>query len=444
MDFGSDVVLATEGAAFSQIISMYNWWQMVSGTPGQSVNSIQGFTSGVDTLPSNAVHVLGQYYYLVPDSAVATGVPGSSGPVPILSLDTDAKLNVTGHSLGGHLAVAFKMLFSDVVDKGFTYNSPGIGINADTQAFFSALDGGVLSNTPENFQHVIGSEVADGDPFYATAGLHLTEAERAAAIHVAIEDQVPGESFPLPWDNHSIVVLTDALAVYSLLTELDPTLSADDFHEIFQQSSNQTFDSLENIVSSIASLFGVSGTALVPGNDHRNDLYLKIADIRADTGFQQAAAQNSGFAFFREGNTAETAKSDFGHFFALEHLTPFVFTANDEFLQQLDPALYEAWSHREFSNAYLQDRSMFRHAILQANTADTEHPHEINGQKVMFFDVDAGEVFAGQNTLLSIDKEDVVNVIFGNDSANAPITGYERNDWMYRGFSEGSPQSLAA
>ncbi len=197
-------------------------------------------------------------------------------------------------------------------------------------------------------------------------------------------------------------------------------------------------------MSAIASLFGVSGTALVPGNDHRNDLYLKIADIRADTGFQQAAAQNSGFAFFREGNTAESAKSDFGHFFALEHLTPFVFTANDEFLQQLDPALYEAWSDREFSYAYLQDRAMLRHAILQANTADTEHPDEINGQKIRFFDVDAGEVFAGQNTLLSIDKEDVVNVIFGNDSANAPITGYERNDWMYRGFSEGSPQSLAA
>lgn len=143
-DANSDLVLATAGAAFDQIISMYNWWQMVSGTPGQSVNSIQGFTSGVDTLPSNAVHVLGQYYYLVPDSAVATGVPGSSGPASILSLDTDAKLNVTGHSLGGHLAVAFKMLFPDVVDKGFTYNSPGIGINAVTQAFFSALDGGVL------------------------------------------------------------------------------------------------------------------------------------------------------------------------------------------------------------------------------------------------------------------------------------------------------------
>ena len=105
-DASSDAVLATSGAAFDQIISMYNWWQLVSGTPGQPVSSIQSFTIGVDTLPNNAVHVLGQQFYLVPESAIATGVPGSSGPVSILSLDTD------------------------------------------------------------------------GDPFYATAGLHLTEAEK--------------------------------------------------------------------------------------------------------------------------------------------------------------------------------------------------------------------------------------------------------------------------
>ncbi len=228
---------------------------MISGTPGQYVDNIKKYTLGMDAIPANAIHIYGELvqfgdaFYHVPDSEVATGVPGFSGPVSILNLDTDARLNVTGHSLGGHLAVAFKMLFSEVVDKGFTYNSPGIGINAVTQAFFSALDGSALSNTPEWFQHVIASEVADGDPFYATAGLHLSEPELSAAIHVAIEDQVPGESISWPWANHSIPVLTDALAVYSFLTELDPTLSADDFHEIFQQSSNQTFDSLENIVS---------------------------------------------------------------------------------------------------------------------------------------------------------------------------------------------------
>ena len=253
----ADAILATSGAAFDQIVSMYNWWQVISGTPEQFVDNIKKYTLGMDAIPENAVHLYGELvqfgdaFYLVPDSAVATGVPGSSGSVPILSLDTDAKLNVTGHSLGGHLAVSFKMLFSAVVDKGFTYNSPGIGINAVTQAFFSALNGSVLSNTPESFRHVIASEVADGTPFYATAGLHLTETERSTAIHLAIEDQVPGEGLPWPWGNHSIVVLNDALAVYDLLTELDPTLSADEFYDIFQASSNETYDTLEKIVTSV-------------------------------------------------------------------------------------------------------------------------------------------------------------------------------------------------
>lgn len=119
-DASADAVLATSGAAFDQIISMYNWWQLVSGTPGQPVSSIQSFTIGVDTLPNNAVHVLSQQFYLVPESAIATGVPGSSGPVSILSLDTD------------------------------------------------------------------------GDPFYATAGLHLTEAEKCRENWWRFSPQNPG------------------------------------------------------------------------------------------------------------------------------------------------------------------------------------------------------------------------------------------------------------
>ena len=88
---------------------------------------------------------LGPVFYLIPDSAVASGVAGQNGPVSILSLDYDAKVNVTGHSLGGHLALAFNVRFASAVGKGFTFNAPGIDNddNTLTESFFEALGGPV-------------------------------------------------------------------------------------------------------------------------------------------------------------------------------------------------------------------------------------------------------------------------------------------------------------
>ncbi len=40
-DLATDQMVLGDGAGFDQIMTMYNWWQLVSGTPGQNVSSVQ-------------------------------------------------------------------------------------------------------------------------------------------------------------------------------------------------------------------------------------------------------------------------------------------------------------------------------------------------------------------------------------------------------------------
>ena len=55
-----------------------------------------------------------------------TGLEAWAGSGPSV-LPPGAPLTVTGHSLGGHLALLFGRFFPEVTDHVYTYNAPGIG-----------------------------------------------------------------------------------------------------------------------------------------------------------------------------------------------------------------------------------------------------------------------------------------------------------------------------
>lgn len=56
-------------------------------------------------------------------------------------IPTGTRINVTGHSLGGHLALAFSRLFPNLVDEVYTYNAPGFKDNSEVNNFFASLGG---------------------------------------------------------------------------------------------------------------------------------------------------------------------------------------------------------------------------------------------------------------------------------------------------------------
>jgi Lipase (class 3) len=129
--------IMTSGAGYGQIAALHNWWQRASATSGTLVP--QYVVSVTDLGDPNALVIPGGYLVRRADVA-ATGELVGAGA---LSSDPDQRLDVTGHSLGGHLAMAFAALFGASASSVTTFNAPGFIDNFYNRDFFAQL-GGVL------------------------------------------------------------------------------------------------------------------------------------------------------------------------------------------------------------------------------------------------------------------------------------------------------------
>ena len=140
------------GAATSQIVAMYNWWQRVSTRPGVDVPQYRT-QIGVD----GVVRV---------EDAKSTGEVWQ-----LLAAAPGSKISVTGSSLGGHLAMAFAGLFPDAIDQAVAFNSPGFVGTPAVVSLFATLGGMVpVANNPL-ITNVVSSEANNaGDQLNLIAG----------------------------------------------------------------------------------------------------------------------------------------------------------------------------------------------------------------------------------------------------------------------------------
>ncbi len=278
-DFQTDADIFTLGAAYDQIVAMTNWWLRVSGSAGQVVQQYRLATYPPDAVPTGAVVIRpGAESTLVLESGPSVIAAGGA-VANAIALDQNHRVDVTGHSLGGHLAMAFSSIFAAQTDRTTVYNAPGFTNSVVNQGFFAKLGGTIP--TSASITNVAADEALIGaGPLNLAAGLHSRPGEQ---INIAIENQFdPNEPLPFVSRNHSMVTLADSIAVYKLLADLSPQLSTADYKTILNRAAQIGSGSYEAVVDALELLFKVNGTPLEVGNGAaaREALYQAIYGLR--------------------------------------------------------------------------------------------------------------------------------------------------------------------
>ncbi len=417
----TDDFIAGNGAGYDQIIAMYNWWQRVSSPAGQSVTQFRFTTS-----------VAGAFIEEAPD-IIATGEL-----VDDISNDPDQKLNVTGHSLGAHLALAFNSLFSSITNEVTGFNTPGFINNSTNQQFFSLMEGEVPSTeNSQNVTNVIADQSNIGEqPWNAVAELYFDENPIGDVINISIEDQFglnSDEPFfqREPSRNHSQRILTDSLAVYNLLTKLSPSLSFDEYKDILNTSVIGTSGSYEGIIDSIEALFKINNTSLPTGNEYRNELYEAIYRLQNNSDFQLYSGQLQIIPLEADAaalkSNAETSKA---YLYALIELTTFVVTGNDEIYTRHETNGLLSISN--YSEEYITDRALFLSRKIQF-TQQNISTLQNSSASTRFYDADSGLELTTNTSRGS--REPQRQFIFGRDVAGESefLIGGNGADHIYGG-----------
>lgn len=436
--FPTDLNILNFGAGYDQIVAMYNWWLRISSPVGSTVPQY------------NYSVLLGSLQQL--DSVGASGELYDS-----LLMDSDQKLDVTGHSLGAHLALAFNTLFPNEVNQVTGFNTPGFIDNRINQEFFLDLGGGVptAENSP-NVTNIFADEASVGEsPFNAIAGLHFKHNPIGEVINISIENQwqsdEPDEADAL---NHSQQILTDSLTVFNLLTQLDPSLSTIDYKIMLNASVIGTSASYERIIDALEAITNINKELLLTGNNNRDDLYEAINNIHNEIFIDPTAptlelkpkyqgVSISPLTITIDGETKSftpnfiesQAQNSIAYRYALQELNFFVISGNDSIYddhnteKELD--IYNPDTDEGgMTLQYIEDRAKFLSLKIELALTDKT---AIEGRQ-------AFDVYYDVTTDMEITDDDAgdnsrrlnPNYIFGKDGVDS-LGGQDANDHLYGG-----------
>ena len=357
------------GAAFKQIVDLYNYWQRL--TTATTAHYTQAELVTTTSVPANGYI----YSYQVRDMLYFVSIDHStSTDFGLGELSSTAIVDVTGHSLGGHLAMAFARLFPENTGDILTVNGAGFGGNL-LNPFFNQLAGHATTfakaTANSNLFGEKGLEIITSDVIFNQYG------ERGG---VAIESA-----------GHSSSLVTNSLAVANLFISLDASLSTKSpaqalttLNALFEKSSNQVAQSLEELVASLTqTIFGSNKPTIT--TDNREALYAAIKTLNDGI---DALNLTGKFTLEAAPTSGSEARNDLGAFLSLHYLTPFALKPNDagatDTLYQLHATIADQWNddrnltseqirngEANFSDQYLADRAAMLKWVLQSNLDDT-------------------------------------------------------------------------
>ena len=271
--------LGFAGMSKSQATEFVKHWTVVDSVNfslnGASATVFENKETGVRYLVVRGTdpNLSGSIDALLADLPILAGIPSFLNP-QFLSLQGQVRswidsgvlppdFSATGHSLGGYLAAAITSWNGS--GTAYMYNSPGIssaiGNLYDVLKAVLGMENVPLVNNVYNFRSNEGISIT------ATLGAQL-----APPTYVQIEPSVGT-------GNHSMLRLTDSLAVAALFSELDPSLSVQGFIPLFQAASADASASLESLVNALGRLLLGDATAQV-GTGNREDFYTVITNIQ--------------------------------------------------------------------------------------------------------------------------------------------------------------------
>jgi len=382
-DFLQDAQLVVAGFASSQFISLYRYYRSLTTPAGQQVQ----YTADEIAL----LHQLNVAIPGLPTFGLANAILDLqlAGDIGLGVLQPGEQLIVTGHSLGGQLALLFGRAFPFVTDSIYTFNAPGISAWGD--AYLTAA--GLLPNDPSRVTNTV-----------AAYGLDLTS---AYGTRPGITNRVFIELGD-PVHNHSIVQLSDSLALYDLFAQLSPALGIDDISSLLAAASARPAESLEATIDMLNRVLAgeesVTPIATVATDQAQRDAYYATL-----YGLRDGFADGTDWAIeLLAGVPASTlrarAATDLSYRYALSALMPFAVT-NGSFDASLE-SLSEHW---------LEARSAFLAPLLEARTADKLFGLSGSTRNVLFVDVGQGE----QVALLSPTTAGIAQSNSGSEAALA-------------------------
>ena len=373
----------------------------------------------------------------------------SSGTLP-------ARFTVTGHSLGGFLAIGVAAEFSANVEHAYLYNAPGLNgvLGIATAPILRAL----RIAAPIGLGKVSNIRADIGVSPIAALG-----AQVAPPIRIVIENQLNSDvPDPPAARNHSQEPLTDALAIYALFSAVDPSISVGQMGDLLKAASAKNNRTLEGSLDALRQIFSSSE---LTQTEQRESFYSNLYSLQTSPLFQSIANTEAGsnasagrivsLVGMDAKQLASGARIDFGYLFALNTLSPFAVIRAGDIFSATHGELYGQWQADQsltaadlaagggnFSDTYLQDRAQFLTWKNQKNINDIADGVSIlrkdhGVESLLFTDKTLKDAqgrdysirVVGGNVLQQIDP---IRISFASDQGDA-LQGGNYADHLYGG-----------
>ena len=258
-DVLQDIVgVVAAGKAKVQLIEAFRYYKQLTTAAGETVTYSETEVNMLSAVLLSGTPLTGGLESIFAAISAFTALTANDKGLGKLIPD-GATINFAGHSLGGHVAYLLADLVSltsggtHPLGDVMTYNAPG-------ENFLMYEWKNWLGLPTSDHSGLIGSKHL---AFYGDGGLNVTAGlGQVIGTREALFIEKEGN---ISLDNHSIVKLSDSLALYDVLNKLFPTLDLAAINKLLKASNNVGTLSLETALDSLRTvLLGKTAVADKP------------------------------------------------------------------------------------------------------------------------------------------------------------------------------------